>query len=142
MLTRDDLPVLNAILNASAGVIVFTGWVLIKRGLRGPHKAAMLTGICVSTAFLVSYLIYHFTGPYVSFAGPTWAKIAYLIMLFTHVVLAIVMVPMIAVTVVYAFRNQLDKHRRIARWTFGIWMYVSVTGVVVYVVLYMLAMHT
>lgn len=96
----------------------------------------MLGALIVSTAFLTSYLYYHFHVPATKFPDLGWIKIAYLIMLFTHIVLAVAMLPMIVMTFFYALKNKTEKHKKIARKTFPIWLYVSVTGVVIYFMLY------
>ncbi|HTL54008.1 MAG TPA: DUF420 domain-containing protein [Planctomycetota bacterium] len=131
-MTHEDLPALNASLNALSAILVFAGWICIKRKQVKVHKALMLTGVGVSAAFLVSYLTYHFGGEAKHFQGGDWARRAYYTMLLSHVLLAIALVPLIVTTLVFAFKDLLDKHRRLAKWTFAIWMYVSVTGVIVY----------
>ena len=131
-----DLPALNAMLNATSGILLFTGWRFILRGRRDAHLRCMAAAFGISVVFLASYLVYHAHVGSTPFPGSGLAKTAYLSMLFTHVVLAALVPPLAAITLWRAYRNELDRHRWIARITFPIWMYVSVTGVIVYVVLY------
>ncbi len=131
-----DLPALNASLNALAAVILTTGWVLIRQKKREAHRRCMLAAFAVSTAFLVSYLIYHYYVGSVPFQKQGPIRIVYFTVLITHVILAAAIVPMIMITLSRALTAKFDKHRRIARWTLPLWLYVSVTGVIVYVMLY------
>jgi len=135
-MTVQDLPALNASLNALATVCLVTGWVLIRQKKREAHRLCMLTAFAVSTAFLASYLVYHFNVGSVPFQKQGPIRTVYLMILFTHIVLAIVIVPLIFMTLSRALSARFDRHRRIARWTLPLWLYVSVTGVVVYVMLY------
>ena len=135
-----NLPLLNACLNATAGVLLVAGYAAIRGGRRGTHERLMLTALLVSTAFLASYLTYHLvvvprTGP-TRFRGTGWVRPAYFGMLASHVVLAAAVVPLALRTVYLARRERFEAHRRWARVTFPIWLYVSVTGVLVYLVLY------
>ncbi len=135
-----NLPALNASLNATAAVLLAVGFVLIRRDRRVAHARVMIAASVVSAAFLASYLTYHFGVQ--SEVGPTpfrregAVKVAYYAMLLTHVVLAAVNLPMVLLTLWRAYRRDWDRHRRLARWTWPIWMYVSVTGVLVYLCLY------
>lgn len=135
-MTTADLPALNAFLNGTAAVLLFVAWRLIKAGKREAHKKVMIAALVVSALFLTSYLIYHFLHGSTRFAGPPGVRTVYLGILLTHTVLAMVNLPMVIVTVVRAARGKFATHRRLARWTLPIWMYVSVTGVVIYVMLY------
>jgi putative membrane protein len=128
---------LNALLNALATVLLVVGWVLIKRRRETAHRNMMLAAFGVSCAFLASYLAYHFLVRLtVPFAGPATVRPVYYAILLTHVVLATT-VPFLAIITIYlGLRNRRLAHRRLARWTFPIWLYVSVTGVVIYVLLY------
>ena len=135
-MTVQDLPALNATLNAIATVLLTSGWILIKQKKRNAHRACMLSAFAVSSAFLTSYLIYHFNVGSVPFQKPGAIKVVYLTILFTHIVLAAAIVPMILLSLSRALRARYDKHRKIARWTMPLWLYVSVTGVVIYVLLY------
>ncbi len=127
---------LNATLNGAAAVLLLTGHSFIKRGRIAAHRACMIAALLVSTAFLVSYVIYHARVGSVPFQGHGWIRPVYFSILFTHVVLAAAIVPLALVTLSRALRKQFDRHRRIARWTYPIWLYVSVTGVVIYFLLY------
>jgi len=131
-----DLPTLNATLNATSAILLATGWMLIRRRQIARHRACMLAAFVTSTLFLISYLIYHFNVGSVAFQGQGGWRVLYLAILITHVVLAIVIVPMAVITLSRGLSKRFDTHRRIARWTLPLWLYVSVTGVVVYVMLY------
>lgn len=135
-MTIQDLPTLNASLNTIAGVLLLLGYVSIKQGKRERHIKYMISALVVSAAFLTSYLIYHFHVPSKKFPDLGWIKTVYLIILIPHIILAAAMVPMILKTFWHAFRGEWEKHKKIARITFPIWMYVSVTGVIVYLMLY------
>ncbi len=139
MLSRplNDLPAFNACLNSASTVLLVIGWVLARRSAYRAHGYVLATALFTSALFLASYLYYHLVLQLQTpFTGPPLARSIYLPILFTHVVLAMVIVPMIAKTVYHAARRQWDRHRRIARWTMPLWLYVSVTGVIVYVMLY------
>jgi uncharacterized membrane protein YozB (DUF420 family) len=129
-------PAFNALLNLLAAACLVTGWLFIRRKRISQHRAAMLAALGCSTAFLVSYLVYHFRVGSVGFAGEGWIRPVYFAILISHTVLAAAIVPMALVTLVRALREQFDRHRRIARWTLPVWLYVSVTGVVIYWLLY------
>lgn len=131
-----DLPTLNASLNAVAATLLLLGYIAIKQKKEELHKKLMISALVVSAAFLTSYLIYHYHVPSKKFPELGWIKIVYLLILIPHIILAAAMVPMILKTFWHAFRNEREKHRKIARITFPIWIYVSVTGVVVYFMLY------
>jgi uncharacterized membrane protein YozB (DUF420 family) len=133
-------PKINATLNGCSAVLLVTGRVLIGRGKIAAHRAVMLTAFGTSTLFLVSYVYYHWPhhGGIVYFRGTGWTRLLYLTILGSHTILAIVIVPMVIITRNRALRGRFDRHRAIARWTFPLWLYVSVTGVVVYLMLYRL----
>lgn len=131
-----DLPTLNAILNATAAVLLVWGWTLIRRGRKQTHRRVMLTAFGVSTAFLVSYLVYHFQVGSVRFPKTGAIRTVYLLILLTHTLLAALVPPLAIVTLSRAVNARFDRHRKIARWTLPIWLYVSVSGVVVYWMLY------
>ncbi len=133
-----DLPALNATLNFTSGILIAVGVYFIRRKKIRAHRACMLSALSVSALFLTSYLVYHYQVGSVRFAQEGWIRTLYLSILFSHIVLAVVIVPMVLRTIYLAFKERFDKHMGIARWTFPIWMYVSVTGVVVYVMLYQL----
>lgn len=131
-----DLPALNATLNAIAAVLLVIGYVLIRRGRVTQHRRVMLAAFCTSALFLVSYLIYHANVGSRPFAGQGPIRVVYFTILITHVILAAAILPMALITLNFALRSRFDRHLRIARWTLPIWLYVSVTGVIVYLMLY------
>ncbi|MEK6631656.1 MAG: DUF420 domain-containing protein [Acidobacteriota bacterium] len=131
-----DLPALNATLNAVAALFLATGYFFIRRRQIGAHRACMLSACTASALFLVSYVIYHASAGSKPFPGTGPIRTMYFVILATHVVLAAAIVPMALVTLIRALRKRFDRHKRIARWTLPIWLYVSVTGVVIYVMLY------
>ncbi len=137
-MTVSDLPALNATLNATCAVLLTIGWILIKRGRIRQHRAVMIAAVTTSALFLVSYLIYHAQVGSVRFTRTGLIRTVYFTVLLTHTVLAAVIVPMVLVTLSRGLSGRYDPHRRIARWTMPIWLYVSVTGVIVYVMLYRL----
>ena len=131
-----DLPLVNASLNATSAILLTSGYVLIRRGDIRRHKMAMISACVVSTCFLISYVIYHANVGSKPFPGQGPIRLVYFTILVTHVVLAATIVPLALVTLVRALRARFDAHIRIARWTLPIWLYVSVTGVIVYLMLY------
>ena len=131
-----DLPTLNAGLNSLATVCLVAGYVQIRRGRTDAHRLCMLAAFATSTLFLVSYVIYHLNVGSVAFTGQGAIRTVYFTVLITHIVLAALVPPLALVTLVHGLRARFDRHRRIARWTLPIWLYVSVTGVVVYLMLY------
>ena len=135
-MTLSDLPAVNASLNALATLCIVSGFIFIKRGNKRAHIACMVSALVISAAFLTCYLIYHYAHPTTKFAHEGWPKTVYFIILFTHIPLAAAVVPMVLMTVIPAFRQRFDRHKRIARWTLPVWLYVSVTGVLVYLMLY------
>ena len=126
----------NALLNGTSAVLLACGYVAIRSGKVAVHKAFMIAAFVVSSAFLVSYLAYHYRVGHVAFQGQGWVRPVYFALLLTHTVLAAVIVPMIIVTLRRAWLERFDRHRIIARWTLPLWMYVSVTGVIVYLMVY------
>ena len=127
---------LNATLNGISAALLAAGYSAIRSGKIALHKKFMLSAFAVSSAFLVSYLLYHFRVGHVAFQGQGWIRPVYFTLLTSHTILAIVIVPMIIVTLRRAFLERFDKHRLIARWTLPLWFYVSVTGVIVYLMVY------
>src|SRR5271167_1752708 len=127
---------LNATLNGTSAVLLAAGYSAIRSGKTALHKKFMVSAFFVSCAFLVSYIVYHYRVGHVAFQGQGWIRPVYFTLLTSHTILAIVIVPMIIVTLRRAFLERFDKHRLIARWTFPLWFYVSVTGVMVYLMLY------
>jgi uncharacterized membrane protein YozB (DUF420 family) len=137
MMTFHDLPAVNATLNGTAAVLLTAGFVFIKRKRVAAHRVAMLAAVAVSVAFLASYLTYHLqTGARTPFGGTGAIRAVYFAMLVSHILLAVIIVPLILTTLVFALRGRFDRHRAWARWTYPIWYYVSVTGVLVYFFLY------
>ena len=137
-MTVHDIPALNAALNALATSLLLTGFVLIKRGKREAHRACMLTALGVSAVFLASYVTHKILvhGVHTPFGGQRWIHSVYYVMLLSHVVLAMAIVPLALRTAWLALTRRFETHRAWARWTFPIWLYVSVTGVLVYLFLY------
>ncbi len=131
-----DLPTLNAILNSISAVLLITGYTFIRRSRITAHRICMVSAFVTSTFFLISYLTYHYYHGSTKFQGQGTARILYFTILVTHTILAAVIVPMILITFARALRGDFGKHRAIARWTFPLWLYVSVTGVIVYLMLY------
>jgi uncharacterized membrane protein YozB (DUF420 family) len=131
-----DLPALNATLNAVSTALLITGYAFIRRGDRRRHKACMIAALIVSALFLTSYVIYHAQVGSVPFKRTGWIRTAYFAVLIPHVILAAAIVPPILITASRGLSAKYDKHRRIARWTLPLWLYVSVTGVIVYLMLY------
>jgi putative membrane protein len=127
---------LNATLNGTSAILLTCGYVAIRARKIAVHKAFMIAAFLTSTAFLISYLAYHYRVGHVAFQGQGWVRPVYFTLLLTHTVLAIVIVPMIIVTLRRAWLEKFDKHRIIARWTLPLWLYVSVTGVIVYLMVY------
>ncbi|MBP7588284.1 MAG: DUF420 domain-containing protein [Thermoanaerobaculia bacterium] len=135
-MTLADLPTLNAALNATSAVLLLVGWVLILRRKIDAHRRAMLSAFACSIVFLVSYLVYHFQVGSVKFQGTGTVRTVYFAVLLTHTVLAAAVPFLAAITLSRALARRFDRHKKIARWTLPIWLYVSVTGVVVYWMLY------
>ena len=141
-MTLLDLPAVNGSLNGLSAVFLTAGYVFIRKKNIPAHRACMISAFVTSTLFLACYLTYHFylafalhRGP-TRFENPAWFRPIYLAILLTHTVLAVVIVPMVFMTLSRALRERFDAHRRIARWTWPLWMYVSVTGVLIYFLLY------
>ena len=133
-----DLPRINASLNGISTVFILAGIAFIKNDRKQAHFVSMMCALVTSTAFLACYLTYHFLkhGLVTRFTYPGWPKVVYFFILTTHVPLAFLTVPLVLLTITPAFQARYDRHRRIAKWTFPIWLYVSVTGVLVYLMLY------
>jgi len=133
---------LNASLNGTSAILLVGGYAAIRSGKIAVHKAFMISAFAVSSVFLISYLVYHARVGSVHFQGQGWIRPVYLVLLGSHTILAIVIVPMILITLRRAWLEQFDRHRLIARWTLPLWFYVSVTGVIVYFLLYHLYART
>ncbi len=131
-----DLPTVNASLNALSTALLGAGYYFIRTGDKRRHRACMIGAFCTSSVFLACYLIYHYRVGSVAFEGQGWIRPFYFAVLITHIVLAAAVVPLALLTLYRAWSGQFDRHRRIAGWTWPIWMYVSTTGVLVYLMLY------
>lgn len=136
MIPLSSLPALNATLNATSAVLLTVGYLLIRRKRITAHKVAMVTAFFVSVLFLVSYLYYHYHHGATRFPGQGWIRPVYFALLISHTTLAAVIPPLALVTLYRAWRGQFPRHVRIARWTLPLWLYVSVTGVLIYWMLY------
>ena len=134
-----ELPALNASLNAASAVLLSCGYVCIRRRRIAAHRVCMLLALLTSALFLASYLTYHYHAGSIPFRGTGWTRPAYFTLMISHTILAAAVVPLALVTVTRAARRRFDRHVAIARYTLPIWMYVSVTGVVIYAALYGLA---
>ena len=132
-------PKINASLNGASAVLLFTGHTLLHRGRIAAHRAFMIAAVCTSSLFLVSYLYYHAHVGSVHFRGQGWTRPLYFSILTSHTLLAIAIVPLVIVTLSRGLRGRIERHRAIARWTYPLWMYVSITGVVIYLMLYHLS---
>lgn len=136
-MSASDLPAVNATLNGLSAVLLTAGYIFIRRGNKIAHRNCMVSAFVTSTIFLVCYLTYHFTVKAITrFREPEWFRPIYLAILLTHTVLAVVIVPLVLITLHRAVKERFELHRKIARWTWPLWMYVSVTGVVIYLLLY------
>ena len=129
-------PTINASLNGASAVLLFIGRGMIRRGRMAAHRAVMLAALASSTLFLGFYLYYHFHVGSVRFQGQGWSRPVYFTILISHTILAAAIVPLVVITLSRALREKFDRHRAIARWTWPLWMYVSLTGVIVYFMLY------
>jgi putative membrane protein len=127
---------LNASLNGASAILLAGGYAAIRNGKIAVHKAFMISAFAVSSVFLGSYLLYHYRVGHVTFHGQGWIRPVYFVLLASHTILAVVIVPMILVTLRRAWIGRFDRHRVIARWTLPLWFYVSVTGVIVYLMVY------
>ncbi len=136
MFSVTSLPHLNALLNTVSAILLLTGYCFIRQRNFDAHRRCMLAALACSALFLTSYLIYHFNVGSVRFEGQGWIRMVYFGVLVSHTVLATAIVPLVVITVARALRERFDRHRVIARWTLPLWLYVSVTGVAVYWMLY------
>jgi uncharacterized membrane protein YozB (DUF420 family) len=136
LIAVSQLPSLNASLNALSAILLMAGYIFIRSRNIKAHKTCMLAAFASSILFLISYLVYHYQVGSVPFKGQGGIRLVYFTILLTHTILATAVVPLALVTLFRAFKERFDRHRHIARWTFPIWLYVSVTGVVVYWMLY------
>jgi len=138
LLPLSDLPAVNATLNSASALLLAAGYLFIRRGEIAAHRRCMLAALTASALFLTSYLIYHYNVGSVPFAGRGWIRGVYFTILISHTILAVVIVPLVLITLTRALKANFLRHRAIARWTLPLWFYVSVTGVVVYWMLYRL----
>jgi putative membrane protein len=136
MIELSQLPMVNAGLNSLSATFLLAGYYFIRRRNQAAHKNCMIAALITSSLFLVCYLVYHAFAGRTVFREPTWFRPVYIVLLLTHTVLAVAIVPMVLVTFTRAIKGRYELHRRIARWTWPIWMYVSVTGVLIYFLLY------
>ncbi|MHB8527579.1 MAG: DUF420 domain-containing protein [Candidatus Acidiferrales bacterium] len=133
-----SLPRLNACLNGASALFAITGYSFIRRGKVLQHKICMLSAVACSSVFLASYIYFHIKAGVIYFQGRGWARPAYFTLLTTHTILAVAIVPLVITTLYFALRARFARHKAIARWTLPIWLYVSITGVVIYWLLYVL----
>lgn len=138
MIPVSYLPSVNAVLNSLSALLLLVGYLFIRRGKVWAHRLFMLSALTASTLFLISYLTYHFQVGSVPFQGQGWIRWIYFTILISHTILAAVIVPLVLLTLFRALKGNFERHKRIARWTLPLWLYVSVTGVVVYWMLYRL----
>jgi putative membrane protein len=131
-----ELPLVNAILNGSSALLLTIGYTLIRRKKTRHHHRVMIAAFCLSCLFLLSYLVYHASVGSVAYTGQGWARTVYFAILISHSILAASVPPLAIITLVRAARQKFERHRRLARWTLPIWLYVSFTGVVIYLMLY------
>lgn len=132
-----DLPAINASLNGLSSVFLLIGYVMIKKGKQGAHRNCMISAFVTSVIFLICYLTYHFKSEVLTrFVEPAWFRPIYLVILLTHTLLAVVVVPLVLMSFNRALRARWELHKKISRWTWPVWMYVSVTGVLIYLLLY------
>lgn len=136
MIPISSLPGLNAFLNSASALLLAAGWLFIRSGNVAAHRRCMLSALATSTLFLTSYLIYHYHVGSVPFTGQGWTRRLYFAILISHTSLAVTIVPLALVTLTRALKENFLAHRKIARWTLPLWLYVSVTGVIVYGMLY------
>lgn len=135
-MTIGDLPALNATLNGLSAILLVTAHNRIKHGHVQQHRTLMIAAFSTSIIFLISYLVYHFNAGVLHFAGTGWVRPAYFTLLTTHTILAAAVPVLATITLLLGLRGRYTKHRRIAKWTYPIWLYVSATGVVIYILLY------
>ena len=136
MITISDLPTVNATLNTISTLLLTVGFLMIRRRKIVAHRNCMIAAFVVSGLFLTSYLIYHYHAGSTPFEGSGWIRTVYFAVLIPHIILAATILPLALITLYLALRKRFTKHRRIARWTLPIWLYVSVTGIIVYWMLY------
>jgi uncharacterized membrane protein YozB (DUF420 family) len=138
MFELKDLPLVNALLNSTSTILLLFGYYFIRTGNRSVHRMFMTSALVASGLFLLSYLVYHYNVGTVRFTGQGWVRTLYFSVLWSHTVLAVILPVIVITTLVRALRERFEKHRAIARWTLPVWLYVSITGVAIYVMLYRL----
>jgi uncharacterized membrane protein YozB (DUF420 family) len=136
MMSISDLPAVNATLNFISAILLLIGRIQIKNSRADLHKKIMITALCSSALFLISYLIYHGAVGSVPYERFDWTRPIYFAVLIPHIILAVVMAPFIILAVYFALRKKFDRHRRLVQWVWPVWMFVSVSGIVVYLMLY------
>ncbi|MDX1950961.1 MAG: DUF420 domain-containing protein [Verrucomicrobiota bacterium] len=136
MIPLTSLPAVNACLNSLSAILLLAGYIFIRQKKQDLHKKCMVGAFITSALFLVCYLYYHYHARTTTFQNPAWFRPYYLAILLTHTILAVAVLPLILMTFFRAFKGRFESHRKIARWTWPIWMYVSVTGVLIYFLLY------
>lgn len=134
----EHMPLLNACLNATATVLLLAGYIMIKKGRRETHTKLMIGALVFSAAFLTSYVIYHYHAGSTPYPHQGWTRPLYFLILIPHIILATVMVPFIIAMVIFAVLRKFERHKRLARWVWPVWIYVSISGVIVYLMLYQL----
>jgi uncharacterized membrane protein YozB (DUF420 family) len=137
-MSLSDLPTLNAILNSISAIFLITGFWYIKKGDQQSHKKMMISALIVSTLFLTSYLIYHYNIPSTPYPYHDWTRPLYFAILIPHIILAALMGPFIIAAVIFAFKEKFETHKKIVKWIWPVWMFVSVSGVIIYLMLYQL----
>jgi len=137
-MTTSDLPTLNAALNGLSAILLLFGYVQIKKGRRDRHRLFMIAAVISSAAFLTFYLIYHYQVGSVPYPHYDWTRPVYFAILIPHIILAGIMAPFIIAALWFAVRGNFDRHKRLTRWVWPVWMFVSVTGIAVYIMLYRL----
>lgn len=138
VISTSDLPAVNAVLNGMSALFLFSGYIAIRNRRVAVHRACMISAVGVSALFLTFYLYYHYHAGSTRFTGQGWVRPLYFTILISHTILAATVVPLVTVTVYRALKRDFARHRRIARWTWPVWMYVSITGIIVYLMLYQL----
>lgn len=136
MISFSDLPTVNALLNATSAILLLMGRRFIGKGEKEKHRMCMLGAFGVSALFLISYLTYHYQHGSQPFQGVGWVRPVYFSILLSHTVLATALAPLVLITLRKAFKKEFEGHKRLARWTYPIWVYVSITGVIIYLMLY------
>jgi putative membrane protein len=130
------LPALNAVLNTTSAILITTGHRFMHKGRIAAHRACMTAAVCSSGLFLISYVYYHAHAGVIRFQGTGWSRPVYFAILTSHTILAIVIVPLVLISLFLGLRGNFEKHRPVARWTYPIWLYVSITGVLIYFMVY------